>query len=55
MRPEYDQTVKIRPDGKINLGIIGAVDAAGKSAEELQTELRDRYHAQGDPTRTANT
>lgn len=44
--PQYDQTVRIRPDGKINLAVIGAVDAAGKSAEELQGELRDRYHAQ---------
>ena len=43
--PQYDQTVKVRPDGKVDLSLIGTVEAAGRSAEELQAVLRDRYRA----------
>jgi polysaccharide biosynthesis/export protein len=41
--PQYDQTVKVRPDGRVNLNVVGAVDAGGHSPEELQEELRHRY------------
>src|SRR5437870_9247300 len=37
--PELNQSQKIRADGKINLPLIGEVDAAGKSIGSLQNEL----------------
>ena len=43
--PQYDQTVKVRPDGKVDLSVIGALAAAGRSPEELQAEVRERYQA----------
>lgn len=43
--PQYDQTVKILPDGSINLGLIGTLAAAGRSADSVQTEIRERYQS----------
>jgi polysaccharide export outer membrane protein len=43
--PQYDQTVKIRPDGKVSLNLVGTVYVAGRSAEDVQNELRERYTA----------
>lgn len=37
--PEYNQTQKIRPDGKISLPLIGEVQAAGQNIPQLQTQL----------------
>lgn len=37
--PEYDQTVTVRPDGKISLPFIGEVQGAGKSISQLSDEL----------------
>jgi polysaccharide biosynthesis/export protein len=44
--PELNQSQKIRADGKINLPLIGEVDAAGKGIASLQNELSFRYKPQ---------
>jgi polysaccharide export outer membrane protein len=44
--PELNQSQKIRADGKINLPLIGEVDAAGKTIGSLQSELALRYKPQ---------
>jgi protein involved in polysaccharide export with SLBB domain len=38
-----NRTVEVRPDGRISLPLIGAVMAAGKSADELARFLEGRY------------
>jgi polysaccharide export outer membrane protein len=43
--PQYDQTVKVRPDGKVNLSVVGSVFVAGRTPEDVQGELRERYIA----------
>jgi polysaccharide export outer membrane protein len=44
--PELNQSQKIRADGKINLPLIGEVDAAGKTIGSLQSELAFKYKSQ---------
>jgi polysaccharide export outer membrane protein len=44
--PELNQSQKIRADGKINLPLIGEVDASGKTIGSLQSELALRYKSQ---------
>jgi polysaccharide biosynthesis/export protein len=44
--PELNQSQKIRTDGKINLPLIGEVDAAGKTIGALQSEISLRYKPQ---------
>ncbi len=44
--PELNQSQKLRADGKINLPLIGEVDAAGKSIGSLQSELAFKYKSQ---------
>ena len=44
--PELNQSQKIRSDGKINLPLIGEVDAAGMTIGSLQSELALRYKPQ---------
>lgn len=44
--PELNQSQKIRTDGKINLPLIGEVDAAGKTIGSLQDEISSRYKPQ---------
>jgi polysaccharide biosynthesis/export protein len=44
--PELNQSQKIRSDGKINLPLIGEVDAAGMTIGSLQGELALRYKPQ---------
>jgi len=44
--PELNQSQKIRSDGKVNLPLIGEVDAAGKSIDTLQAEIALRYKPQ---------
>ena len=41
--PELNQSQKIRADGKVNLPVIGEVDASGKTVPGLQNELTQRY------------
>ena len=40
---ELTQSQKIRTDGKVNLPLIGEVDASGKTVVSLQKELAERY------------
>lgn len=44
--PELNQSQKIRADGKVNLPLVGEIDAAGKSVRSLQDELAQRYKPQ---------
>lgn len=37
--PDVSRTVPVRPDGKISLPLIGEIQAAGKTAKQLQSEL----------------
>ncbi|MBC8414473.1 MAG: polysaccharide biosynthesis/export family protein [Nitrospira sp.] len=41
--PELNELVKIRPDGKISLQLIGEVDAASLTPASLSQELSERY------------
>jgi polysaccharide export outer membrane protein len=41
--PTLNEVMRIRPDGKIQLQLVGAVQAEGLSPEELQTQLHERY------------
>jgi polysaccharide export outer membrane protein len=41
--PELSQSQKIRTDGKVNLPLIGEIDAAGKTVPAFQRDLSDRY------------
>jgi polysaccharide biosynthesis/export protein len=43
---ELNQSQKIRADGKINLPMIGEVDAAGRTIGSLQSELASRYKSE---------
>jgi polysaccharide biosynthesis/export protein len=40
--PDLSTTVTIRPDGKISLPLANELDASGKTAAELQTEVAER-------------
>ncbi len=42
-RPDLNETVRVRPDGKISLRLIDSVQADGRSPEELQAEIAQRY------------
>jgi protein involved in polysaccharide export with SLBB domain len=44
--PELNQSIKIGPDGKLSLPLIGEVNAAGKSVGQLQVELARLYKPQ---------
>ena len=41
--PELNQSQKIRTDGKVNLPLVGEVDASGKTVSSLQSDLAQRY------------
>jgi protein involved in polysaccharide export with SLBB domain len=41
--PELDETVKVRPDGKISAVLLSDVDAAGLTTQELTNNLTKRY------------
>jgi polysaccharide biosynthesis/export protein len=41
--PELNESLPVRPDGKISLRLIGDVQAAGLEPSALATELRQRY------------
>jgi polysaccharide export outer membrane protein len=43
---ELNQSQKIRTDGKVNLPLVGEVDAAGKTVVALQRELAERYKSE---------
>lgn len=42
-QPSFNEVVKLRPDGKIQLQLVGVIRAEGLSAEELSAELDRRY------------
>jgi polysaccharide export outer membrane protein len=44
--PELNQSQKIRTDGKVNLPLVGEVEAAGKTVVTLQADLSERYKTQ---------
>jgi hypothetical protein len=41
--PELNQSQKIGTDGSLSLPLVGEVHAAGKSPQQLQTELANLY------------
>ena len=43
-QPDLSTTVVIRPDRKISLPLLGEVEAAGKTATQLQTEIAAALH-----------
>jgi polysaccharide export outer membrane protein len=43
---ELDQSQKIQSDGKINLPLVGEVDAAGSTISDLQRRLQVLYQPQ---------
>lgn len=44
--PQFDQVETVRPDGKIELQLIGEVVVQGKTPAELRSELMKRYAVQ---------
>jgi protein involved in polysaccharide export with SLBB domain len=44
--PQLDEDVVIRPDGKISLQLIGAVDAVGRTPEALAAEIESAYRSE---------
>ncbi len=42
---QYDQTVRVRPDGKVSLSVVGTLHALGRTPEDVQAELRERYQS----------
>lgn len=41
--PTLDQTLRVRPDGRISAPLAGTLQAEGRSPEELEADLIDRY------------
>ena len=41
--PQLDEDLRVRPDGKISLSLVGEVSAAGKTAEQLSSAITDAY------------
>ena len=49
--PEMDQQIKIQPDGKVGLPMVGSVQASGRAASSLQSSLTAMYTPHlNDPT-----
>jgi polysaccharide export outer membrane protein len=46
-RAELNQVARIRPDGQITIPMLGTVLAAGRSAEEIETEITRRFRELG--------
>ncbi len=44
--PELNESVVVRPDGKVSLQLVGELQAAGLSPGELERELHARYAKQ---------
>lgn len=43
--PQLDQTLRVRPDGKVSLPLIGTVHVQGRTPEDVQQELQERLVA----------
>ena len=41
--PEFNETIQIRPDGRISLGLIGELPVTGLTIAELTAQLEARY------------
>jgi len=41
--PQLDEDLRVRPDGKISLSLIGDVQAAGKTSEQLSKDITEAY------------
>lgn len=41
--PELNEQVTVRPDGAISLPLVGQIRAAGRSVDDLEAGLRQRY------------
>lgn len=44
--PDFNQSQKIRSDGKVSLPLVGEVSASGKTIPDLQSELTRLYKSQ---------
>lgn len=40
--PQFDQTLKVRPDGKFSLALLGTVQALNRTPEEVEADLGQR-------------
>ena len=45
--PQFDQSLKVRSDGKVSFALVGSVYAQGRTPEDVESELRERLHALG--------
>lgn len=45
--PQFDQALKVRPDGKVSLPLVGTVYAEGRTPEDVENELRERLRGLG--------
>jgi polysaccharide export outer membrane protein len=43
--PELSRTVPVRPDGKISLPLVGELEAAGRTPEEVRLDVASRLRA----------
>jgi protein involved in polysaccharide export with SLBB domain len=43
LNPEFNRTVAVRPDGDINLDLVGKISAAGETPEQLAEKLNQAY------------
>ncbi len=41
--PELNEVQAVRPDGRVHLQLVGDVEAAGRTPEELSAQLEQRY------------
>lgn len=45
--PQFDQTLKVRPDGKVSLAVVGTLYVQGRTPEDVESELRERLRTLG--------
>jgi protein involved in polysaccharide export with SLBB domain len=45
--PQFDQSLKVRPDGKVSLPLIGTLYVMGRTPEDVESELRERLRTLG--------
>lgn len=50
--PQFDQTLKVRPDGKFSLALLGTVQALNLTPEQVEAELRERMRRLAGPAGT---
>lgn len=42
---QFDQVLKVRPDGKVSLALVGSLYVQGRTPEDVESELRERLRA----------